>query len=498
MNKPLSIAVAITAALAISGCSSTNVEELEKENQQLRHTVAQLESQSNTSTKPQSQDEALLPPNPKPGECYARVWEPTEYETTTKRMLVSPATQTSTVVPAKYEKQNKRIEIAAASYRVEKVPAVYKTENKRMLVQEAKRVWRTHLGDNAPIASEQLLAAAKKGKVDLDGASVGMCFHDHYLPDDKSSYTQKKVLVEDASTDYAINEAKYRWVEKKIKVKEASTRYEEVPAVYETVTEKVLIKPAHSVWKKGTGPIQRIDESTGEIMCLVEVPAQYLTVEKQVEKKAAYRKKVNVPAEYKTVRVKELVSEASAKSHKQPAKYKEVRVVNKAINSGKYVWHEVHNTTLSKESRAGSKICLTETPAQYETVAQRVLVTPATTKKVKVPAQYQTVEVQHLVSDAKEVTKKTPAQYKTVEQQKVKKKGQMAWRSILCETNMTTAKISEIQQALKQEGYYKGDINGKVDNKTMFGVNQFQRAKGLPVDKYLNIETVKALGVTPK
>ena len=57
-------------------------------------------------------------------------------------------------------------------------------------------------------------------------------------------------------------------------MKAASTRLETVPAQYETVTEEVLVRPAYTTWKKGTGPIQRIDQATGEIMCLVEVPAE--------------------------------------------------------------------------------------------------------------------------------------------------------------------------------------------------------------------------------
>jgi peptidoglycan hydrolase-like protein with peptidoglycan-binding domain len=55
----------------------------------------------------------------------------------------------------------------------------------------------------------------------------------------------------------------------------------------------------------------------------------------------------------------------------------------------------------------------------------------------------------------------------------------------------------DIQRALKAAGFDPGPIDGKIKKKTMQAVNQYQESKGLPVDPYLNIETVKALGVSP-
>lgn len=57
---------------------------------------------------------------------------------------------------------------------------------------------------------------------------------------------------------------------------------ETVPAVYKTTTEEVLESPAQTVWKKGRGPIEKLDNATGEIMCLVEIPAKYRTIQKVV------------------------------------------------------------------------------------------------------------------------------------------------------------------------------------------------------------------------
>jgi peptidoglycan hydrolase-like protein with peptidoglycan-binding domain len=68
----------------------------------------------------------------------------------------------------------------------------------------------------------------------------------------------------------------------------------------------------------------------------------------------------------------------------------------------------------------------------------------------------------------------------------------------LCETNATPTKIREIQEALRSAGYNPGTSDGVIRQSTMTAVNSYQRAKGLPVDPYLNMATVKALGVEAK
>ncbi|MFT7127607.1 MAG: hypothetical protein ACI9HX_001285, partial [Pseudoalteromonas tetraodonis] len=50
-----------------------------------------------------------------------------------------------------------------------------------------------------------------------------------------------------------------------------------MPTAYEDIEEKILVRAARTVWKQGTGPIQKIDEATGEIMCLIEEPVVHKT-----------------------------------------------------------------------------------------------------------------------------------------------------------------------------------------------------------------------------
>ena len=247
----------------------------------------------------------------------------------------------------------------------------------------------------------------------------------------KYSDVKKKVVVKEASEKLVTVPAKYKTVKERVLVKAATKKLIQVEPTYETVTEQVLDKPAYTTWKKGTGPIQRIDETTGEIMCLVTVPASYKSVKKRVLKSPATTKVVEIPA-------------------------------------------------------------------VYNTIEKRVVATPATTRKVTVPAEYKTVTVTDEVSPPTERRVKIPGKYATVTKRNLVKDGSMEWREILCDTNMTRGRITQIQRALQSAGHNPGAIDGVVGDSTMRAVNSFQRSRKLPVDNYLNIATVRALGVSPQ
>ncbi len=157
----------------------------------------------------------------------------------------------------------------------------------------------------------------------------------------------ERVLVKEASTQLVEVPATFEWVEERILVKPASKRLETVSAKYEWKEEKVLVNPASTVWKKGTGLIEKLDNSTGEVMCLVEVPAEYNTVRTKVLVSPESTRETEIPAEYQTVKIKKV---------KTPARTKEISI-----------------------------------PAEYKTLNVRKEVSPATTRSIEIPAEYQTL-----------------------------------------------------------------------------------------------------------
>ncbi|MGZ0187819.1 MAG: peptidoglycan-binding domain-containing protein, partial [Alphaproteobacteria bacterium] len=128
-----------------------------------------------------------------------------------------------------------------------------------------------------------------------------------------------------------------------------------VAAKYKTTTERVLVRAGYTTWKKGRGPIERLDAGTGEIMCLVEVPPQYRTVTKRVQ-----------------------VAPGSSRESIRPAVYKNVtrRVVDRPAST----------RTVS-------------IPAKYGTVTVNKVVTPASERRIAIPARYSTVTKKTVVTE---------------------------------------------------------------------------------------------------
>lgn len=222
--------------------------------------------------------------------------------------------------------------------------------------------------------------------------------------------------------------ATFKNVSEQVLVQPESSRYSTTEPQYETVTERILEQPARYVWKKGRGPVEKLDHATGDILCLVEEPAKYRTVTRRVLKRAPEAREIQIPAKYATV-TRRVVD--------QPAQVRRVRV-----------------------------------PGQQRQVQVQRLVEPARVERVAVPPEYQNVTVRELASEA-----------------------QLEWRSVLCETNMTREMIVRVQQALARAGFNPGPMDGVLGGQTMQAINAYQRANGLPVDRYLNMDTVRHLGV---
>jgi Tfp pilus assembly PilM family ATPase len=184
-----------------------------------------------------------------------------------------------------------------------------------------------------------------------------------------------------------------------------------------------------------------------------DIPAVYDTVKKTVLKTPATTRTVQIPAEYAEREVKKLVKPA---------------------------------TTVTKV-----------VPVDYERELMTI-VTPASEKRVPVPAEYGEREVTKLVAPAREVRVPIPAEYTDVPREVLVCPVQAYWTEVLCDVNATPAKIAEIQKALQAAGFNPGSTSGKLDAQTMQAVADYQKAKGLPVDGYINMATVKALGLSAK
>lgn len=249
----------------------------------------------------------------------------------------------------------------------------------------------------------------------------------------------EQVLVKEQSTEIRVIPATYETITEQVLIEPERTETTIVPATFETYTEQVLVRPAYTTWKPGAGlfgrgaagtgnaPTGSDGQATGELLCRVEVPAQYDTVTR---------------------------------------------------------------TRIATPESTDTKVI----PARYETVTKQVVVEPARTVEEIVPAVYDTVTVERLVTASSEETIVIPATFKTVEKRVVTGGGGLEWREVLCDTNASSAKIREVQQALADAGY-SNPVDGQFGPATLTAMESYQRANGLPVG-YLTVSTVESLGLS--
>ncbi len=137
---------------------------------------------------------------------------------------------------------------------------------------------------------------------------------------------EERVLIKPASKRVTVVPAEFGQVEEKVLVREAYRREIEVPALYNTYFDRVMEKPSRDVWKPGRGTIEKVDPTTGEILCLVHEDAIYKTVERKELFRAASKRYEDVPAEYATVKKTVMTKPESTQEVEVPAEYQTVKV----------------------------------------------------------------------------------------------------------------------------------------------------------------------------
>ncbi len=429
-------------------------------------------------------------PDAKPGECFAKVIVPATYETSTKEVEVQPEQETVEIIPATFDTAEQEIQTKPAYTTLKAVPAKYRSEEELVEIEPARNEWVTSLGRKGIPASPALLVAAKTSGIDIDAATAGACYREFYMPA-KFEQNEKKIEVKEASENIVIKTAEFEASEETVTIRPAYAVKKAVGAIYEKIEEKVEIEPAKAVWKKGSGLVERIDNTTGEIMCLVQVPAKYDTFLKTVLKSASTIEDSEVPAVSKVIKTTKLVTDAT--SEKVPVEAEFTTIATRAkVADAQFSWRPIADE--GEGAYTGLQVCLKEIPAKQQTVKKQVLDTPASVEELKVVAETKTVKTEKVATAAEVVRTSVPAQSKTVELRKKVSSERLEWRSVLCQTNMTKEMNMKIQQALKDAGFYNGPVDGSIGRGTLNSVNKFQVDKGLPRGG-LTIKVLEELGI---
>jgi hypothetical protein len=429
-------------------------------------------------------------PNAKAGQCFAKVMIPAKYDTVTEKVVTQDASSKIEIIPAKYTFVEENVVIKAASQKIVEVPATYKSVKEKVLISPERFVWRKNLSGKASNAPSSWVASALSSGVPST-AEVGQCFNEYHQPA-KYKTVQEKILKREASSRIEIIPATYKPAEQKVLVKEASEKIVNVPATYETTEEKILIRAAYTAWKKGTGPIQKLDNSTGEIMCLIEVPAKYKIITKKVLKTAATSNRIVIPAEYKTIKVRTIATAAKENKIDIPAEY---QTINKKERVSEEIvgWRQKGADGPGKLT--GKVICRTKVAAEYKSITKQIIATPTTTKIVAIPAESKMVKVRKIVTAAQENKIEIPAVYSQVTKRKKVSNEKLVWRQVLCETNTSLGLVTKLQQALADAGFNPGPVDGVMGRQTYVAIDNFQKKNGIESGG-LTLRTLEALKVS--
>lgn len=433
-----------------------------------------------------------------------------------------------------------RVVVKEASKRLVPVPAVFETVTERIKVAESHKEWkrgRVWVGQAVDVRPLRGFKPGKDGRVkgaqvDTQWATANntdldddvMCLVE--IPERYETIT-RQVLKSAATVREVEVPAEYGEVSRQVVDREASSRQIDIPATYQTVTRQEIdidklkaqgyrfndagdiiatpsgdrvLRAAAVAGRDGAAANTAGAKSGAEgYVREIKIPAEYRTVTRQVVDQPATVRTVEVPATSKTVKTRVVVTPATTKEVVTPAVYKTVsrEVVATAASTREIPVPAVEGTVAREVVATPASTRQIPVAAVTEKLTHRVIDTPASTREEVVPAVYKTVtrQVVDVASSTREI--EVPGQYETLSQQVQVSEAKTERRSILCETNATRAKISEIQQALKKAGYNPGKMDGVIRAQTMSAVNAYQQAKGLPVDGYLNLETVKSLGVSP-
>ncbi len=453
---------------------------------------------------------------------------------------------------------SERVLVKEASKRLVEVPAVFETVTERVKVADASREWkrgRVWIGqavhvrplrgfvldahgrvDGSRVAVASAAQPGSKGMVDTQWVNANntsldddvMCLVD--VPERFETIT-RQILKTPATVRVESIPAEYGTVTRQVLERPAGQRTIDVPATYQTVTSQVIdtdklrtlgyrfndsgdivampngerVLRAAAVADAMSGTAAKLAKSAGAqsgeegYVREIKIPAEYLTLSRQVVSAPATVRTVEVPGTTKTVKTRVVVTPARTEEVLIPAVYKSVshqvvatpasqreitipavyktverKVVDVAATTRKIPVAEVRETSQRRVVDTPASLREVITPAVFKTLNRQVVDTPASLREIDVPAQFETLSYQFKVTDA------------STER-----------RAVLCETNASPAKIREIQTALRSAGFNPGPNDGVLRADTMGAVNLYQQAKGLPVDGFLNLETVKSLGVSP-
>ena len=431
--------------------------------------IRDLENQLNSS--------ADYPPALTDGQCFARVLVPIATNPVTESILVQAETTETVIIPASYETVTESVLLEAERIELRVIPATFRTVYDTVIV-EPERVER------------------------------------RIIPATYRTVTET-VVIEPARTERRVTESGRRTVTETVILQAERVEQIVIPAVYESYTEQVLVRDAYTTWQPSAPLYQRARSSgaaggattaeefarrnfsrselrelpTGEILCRVEVPAQYEAVTRRRLVQAERVEQRIIPAVTELVERSVLDTSYSTTGTGVGGTRDDAysRVVEQNIPA-------VTQTVTRQVVDTPEQVIEDVIPAVTRQVARQIVDVPEQVIEDVIPARYESVRVQQVAVPGRTETRVVPAVYETRTRQVVSGGGNLDWREVLCEINATPEAIRQIQRALRDRGYDPGPIDGIINERTFSALEDYQRANNLIVGQ-ITRESVEHLGV---
>ncbi|MEM7249533.1 MAG: peptidoglycan-binding domain-containing protein [Acidobacteriota bacterium] len=174
---------------------------------------------------------ADLPPNARPGECYARVYVPPQYQTQTEQILKAEASERLSIIPATYDTVTEQVMVKPPTEQLVEVPARYENRTETIQVAPARTEWQ-----KGPCDPKREVANA-----------TGECLCLVEIPPRYKTVNQR-VMVAPPTTKRVTSPAQYKTITKTVMVNPAQEQRTPIPAEYQTVTRQVMVSDASMKW----------------------------------------------------------------------------------------------------------------------------------------------------------------------------------------------------------------------------------------------------------
>ena len=379
-----------------------------------------------------------LPPA-KPGQCFAKVKVPANYQTKSKRVLIQKASSQRVLVRApQYRWVSKKVLVKKATYINRTIPAEYRNTTKRVLVKPAYNTWRKGHGAITRIDN-------MTGQI-MCRVTVPAVYKN----------VSKRVIVRKAQNVRTFVPAVYKTVKQKQRVSAALYKTVNRPARYKTQNYRVKVASARYVWRP--------------ILCKTNAPKNYgkSVVRSQADYKKQYKRPSSGITQNQYMHVMNTMKKMSAS--KKPVVKKAVKTApEKGITHQQYM--QVMNAPIKSMPSVTKKAAAKKVTKPVSTKATETMAAPA---PEAMPAKPEATPAA--------TPEATPAATASGTTQKPSK------------TAIKQNIVYGIQAALKSKGFDPGSLDGKMGPNTAAALKAFQSSRGLPVG-VLSKDTFRALGL---